>query len=79
MEMERHEVEGTLWVYVVDAVGRTPVREVTWLLRWEEQELRVDVGRERGRNWLWSLRGGCWSFCEVGVGVSVSEIMSQRR
>lgn len=32
LEMERHEVEGTLWIYVLDKGGRVPLRECTWIL-----------------------------------------------
>ena len=29
---ERHEVEGTLWLYVVDGEKKFPLRECTWIL-----------------------------------------------
>lgn len=49
LEMERNEVEKTLWIYVVVASkesvkeDRIPLREVTWILSEEDQDLLVGV------------------------------------
>lgn len=44
LEMERNEKEGTLWIYVVLESGtRVPLRECTWVLSEEEQDVWVGV------------------------------------
>lgn len=39
LEIERSPEEGTLWVYAGEGADRIPLREVTWILSEEDQEV----------------------------------------
>jgi len=44
LEIERNAKEGTLWIYVVLENGkRVPLRECTWVLSEEDQDVWVGV------------------------------------